>query len=348
MKQQIKAFAFILGMFIFGFTGFFKQMSGMDANTAAFVRVFIGMVTLGMIALVFKREVLATNMTHFSRCALWGAMMGIMILSFFKLIEASNQSLAIILAFGGQGIWFPLYVKYALPNEAKKTRWGIYLASTLLTTTGLICAVGGASGYEINVAATVFYGFICSFVATVYFISGRLFFFSENTEERKILSYILPEKALQKLERDEKHASQALSPFWKSYQNSFFQSVGMCLVTASLIPDTDTLIKVMHDHTALFYGILLGVGGLAIAIQLITWSDTPSDAKEQPLSTKFKGISQQVELIIALLIGSIFLDDKLGAIGWVGVFILTVSYILGVLCSQKKEICTTDYGAEAM
>ena len=53
------------------------------------------------------------------------------------------------------------------------------------------------------------------------------------------------------------------------------------------------------------------------------------------LSTKIKGVSQQIELVLALLLGYLVLDENIGTDGLVGCSILVASYVTGVMCAEK-------------
>lgn len=345
MKKHLMTLAFGVGTVLFGFVGLFKFMSGLEATIASFIRAFWGMATLIMIAGAIKREVFIATPTHFARCLGWGALMGLVVLLFFKTIDIANQSLAVILLFGGQGLWFPLYVYFFLPQESQKTRWSVYLATTVMTISGIICVLGSvANSSNINIFETAFYGLCCSFTAFIYFVAGRWLFFGDNKEERALLKRILPNQVIEHLTNDEQRSVQLLSPFWAAFQKTLFQIIGMCLVTAFLISDVNSVLIAFSTPTALIYGFLLGVICLAAAILLITWADiavhTDSNGEVHRLPTKFKGISQQIELTIALIAGYIFLHDRLGSVGWVGVFILMSSYMIGIFWSERIVILT--------
>lgn len=260
-------------------------------------------------------------------------------------MDYSNQSIAALFLFL-QIVWYPFYTKLLFPDETGKNRWVVYILSNLFTVLGTFLALGFFRGnlFENLNSSAIFYGLTLSFMAFVYFVVGRWLFFYENKREKQLIQSILISFKLKglynQLLEDEIEASSQSSQFWTSYQKTLYQSYGMVLVCFLYIPYNQNFVNDLFTIKAIANGILLGVLCLAMAFFLITYADTSDIIDKQKnitkLSTKIKGISQQIELVLALLLGYLILNENIGVDGLIGCIILVISYIIGVLFSERE------------
>jgi drug/metabolite transporter (DMT)-like permease len=334
-----------LGISCFGFIGLFKEFSDIDAKGASFLRSFWGFISLFLFVIFFNRKLLNTNLSFLLRNIIWGSLLGLAIFVYFQTIDYSNQSIAALFLFL-QVVWYPIYSKLFFANETQKTRWFIYISSTLGTIIGVFVALdffGENSFNELNFNSIIS-GLSVSFLAFLYFIFGRLLFFAYNETEKKLVYKVLTSLSLedfyQKLLKDEiKEINKESSNFWLSYKKTLFQSFGMLLVSLLYIDYNYIFISNLLKPNSIIYGILLGTICFSIAFFLITYSDsvTINNSKYIPLNNKFKGLSQQIELLVSLILGYVFLNENLGVHGFIGVLILVISYVIGILYSENNN-----------
>ena len=345
MKRHIATLLYATGVSCFGAIGLFRTWSGLDAYGASFVRGAWGALTLLLGALLFNPRIIKVSISYMIRCLIWGAILGLAIFVYFKTMDYSNQSIGALFLFL-QVVWYPIYMKLVLPEESRKTRWSVYIPSQVITVLATFLALGL---FDENITShlsikAVIYGFLVSFMAFVYFVIGRWLFFEKYERENKLSKIIFDKLSLRnmhkKLSNDEITSSKNHSDFWISYQKTLYQSFGMVLVCFIYIPYDVIFWKSLMETQALANGILLGIICLAAAFFFITFADSVTvigkSGEKTSLSTKVKGISMQIELILALLLGYFVLQENIGFNGFFGCFILLISYMVGVLFSEKE------------
>jgi len=349
MTKSRAILTYSLGVSCFGVIGLFRTWSGLDAYGASFVRGVWGALILGLGAVIFNRSIIKVKLSYLIRCLLWGSILGIAIFFYFKTMDYSNQSIAAIFLFL-QVVWYPIYTKLFLVEEAQRTRWTIYLSTQLLTIFGTFLALGIfqlRANYKLNNYAIIF-GFLVSFTAFLYFVVGRWLFFSKSKQEKEILYSIFNRISLvpiyEKLLNDEHDSQVNLPSFWISYQRTLYQSIGMVFVCFLYIPYNNIFFNRLFQLDALMNGFFLGSICLAAAFFFITYADSisyfESNGTRSLLSTKVKGISQQIELILSLIVGYFLLNETIGMNGLIGCIILLTSYIVGLFFSEKELIAT--------
>jgi hypothetical protein len=337
---------YALGVACFGVIGLFRTWSELDAFGASFVRGIWGALTLTIVALIVSPSIFKVSFSYFLRCIIWGGFLGVAILVYFLCMDYSNQSIAGLFLVA-QFIWFPIYTKITLKEESKNTNWIIYISSNILTLFGDFFAlglVGDNSFINLNKHA-LFYGALVSFMAFVYFVVGRWLFFFNNNREKEILYKIASSVGLvgvlESLELSDKIVSKDKPELFLSFQKTLFQSYGMAIAGFLYVPYNERFVYSLFNKTAILNGFFLGSITLALAFSLITYADSVSVIKKNGdsgrLNTKIKGISQQLELVIAISLGYYLLEENIGPNGVIGCIVLIASYIVGTLFSEKKQ-----------